>query len=123
MNSTRVLPPQDGKPALEVTFEGDGQLNGVDAHFVTTYWMHIRPDGTVYAETNEQGVIVTGDGMTTYSGAGTGHMTPDGGSAVVGALYLHNPPGKLESLRETAVVFEWAADGGGNARLVLTEWK
>jgi hypothetical protein len=123
VNSTRVLPPQDRMPVVEVSFEADGELNGVQAHFVCSYWVQIRPDGTVYGETNNQGVIVTGDGITTYSGAATGHMTPDGGSALVGAIYLHNPPGKLDSLVESAVVFEWQVDGEGNTRGVLTEWK
>jgi hypothetical protein len=123
VTGTRVLPPTDGKPNVEVSFEADGELNGVQAHVVCSYWVQIRPDGTIYGETDQQGIIVTGDGVTTYSGAGTGHMTPDGGSVLRGAIYLHNPPGKLDSLAESAVLYEWEVDGQGNTKGTLTEWK
>ena len=52
-------------------------------------WVRIRPDGTIYGQTDQQGIVVTGDGVATYSGAGTGHMTPDGASVLRGAI-LHS---------------------------------
>jgi hypothetical protein len=119
--TTRVLPPSAGLPSVEAHFEGTGQINGIDAQVMCTYWTRLRPDGTLYAQTDEQGVIVTGDGMTTYSGAAVGHMTP-GGSPGLGAMYLHDPPGKLESLRDTPLAFEFTMDAEGNAQLVLIAW-
>jgi hypothetical protein len=34
VTGTRVLPPTDGQPKVEVSFEADGELNGVQAHVV-----------------------------------------------------------------------------------------
>jgi hypothetical protein len=123
VTGTRVLPPEGGRPRVEVSFDAAGDLLGVPAQVTCTYWVEVRPDGTIYGETNNQGVIVTDDGVGTYSGAGTGHMTPGGGSSLRGAIYLHNAPSKLSELSEVAVVFEWEVDGEGNTKGQLHEWK
>ena len=86
-----------------------------------TYVAKVRPDGTIYGECPQQGVLMTGDGQVgTWTAAGLGWFTGDGtGTAFRGAIYVVNPPPALD---RTAVVYEWEIDGKGNARGEFWAW-
>ena len=72
----RVLPAVEGCPTLETSFEISGTILGINATMMGTYWSTTRPDGTLYGECSQQGVLMTQDGEPgTWSGTGVGRFT------------------------------------------------
>lgn len=119
----RVLPSTDG-PRVEITAELTGELGGVAATWLATYNSTIRPDGSLYGECADQGLIMTPDGVGTWRAAGVGCFTGDDGSASFrGAVYLVNTPPKLAELAKVALMFEYEQAGDGGATLDFWEWK
>jgi len=119
----RVLPSVDG-PRVETTNELTGELGGVPATWLATYNAMVRPDGSLYGECPDQGLIMTADGIGTWKGAAVGCFTDDAGSVRFrGAVYLVHVPPKLAELAKVALVFEYDQDGDGAATLNFWEWK
>jgi hypothetical protein len=50
------------RAALETSFEISGTILGINATMMGTYWSTVRPDGTLYGECPQQGVLLTQDG-------------------------------------------------------------
>ena len=63
----RVLPSADG-PRVETTTEQTGELGGVAATWLATYTSTFRPDGSLYGECADQGLVMTADGVGTWKG-------------------------------------------------------
>lgn len=113
----RVLP--DGK--VEVTFEDQGTMLGIESSGFGTYWAEIRPDGTIHGE--GQGITTTKDGeLATWKGIGVGKFSGGGAVSYRGALSYYSTSPKLARLNSVAAVFEYEADAEGNTHSKLWEW-
>ncbi|WP_137994484.1 hypothetical protein [Streptomyces vilmorinianum] len=118
----RVLPTDDGHPAMETSFQAAGTLVGVEATDMGTYASFVRADGTLYGE--GQGITMAKDGETaTWHGHGVGHFTGDGGVSWRGALYYDNVSPKFARLAEIVGVFEFESDAEGKTTAKFYEWK
>jgi hypothetical protein len=120
----RILASDEG-PKVETTFEVSGELGGVASTLMGTYWSKVRPDGTLYGECPQQGVLMTaGGGVGTWTAAGVGWFTGQGTAANFrGAVYLMTAPEQLAHLTRVALVYEWDVDADANAKGTFWEWK
>ncbi len=117
----RVLPADSGFK-VEVSFESNGKLLGVEYTEVGTYWSESRPDGSLYGE--GQGVVIGRDGdVATWKGGGVGKFAGGGAVRYRGAIYYSTTSQKLARLNGTATVFEFDVDAEGNTQAKLWEWK
>jgi hypothetical protein len=107
---------------VEVSFEDDGKLLGIDAHTLATYWSEGRADGSLYGE--GQAVVITQDGQTaTWKGQGVGKFLAGGAVSYRGAVYFSTASPKLARLNTIAAVFEFEVDAKGNNSSKTWEWK
>jgi hypothetical protein len=106
---------------VEVSFEGSGQVLGVDAAEIGTYVSTIRSDGSIYGE--GEGVLMTAEGPLTWKGAGVGTFGERGAIRYRGAIYYHSASPKFSRLNAVAGVFEFDVDEAGNTQSKLWEWK
>ena len=112
----------DGGFKVEVAFETQGKLLGVDNMEIGTYWSESRPDGSLYGE--GQGVVITQDGeVATWKGGGVGKFVGGGAVSYRGAIYYSTASQKLARLNGGAAVFEFDVDAEGNTRAKIWEWK
>lgn len=125
MTSQRVLPPEQGSPTFESTFEVAGSILNLPAKTIVTYWSTLLPNGTVYGECPNQGVVITQSGETaTFRAAGAGNFTNAAGAvAFRGAIYYASQSPALAALNGLAVVYEWNVDENGKAVFKGWEWK
>lgn len=119
----KALPTDGSLPKLESSTQGSGTLAGVNVTSMATFWAEMRPDGTLYGECPNQGVIMASDGVATFRASGVGAFTADGGSKFRGAVYFQASAPSLSRLNGMAVVYKWDVDAAGNATWELWEWK
>ena len=75
----RVLPSDGPAPKFETSAEASGTILGIEATVMSTYWAVLRPDGHLYGECLDQGVVITKDGDTaTYKASGLGWFSGQG---------------------------------------------
>ncbi|MFI9580555.1 hypothetical protein ACIHCQ_01605 [Streptomyces sp. NPDC052236] len=118
----RVLPAEDGHPAMEVSFQAAGTLLDTAAKDMGTYESFVRPDGTLFGD--GQGILMTQDGETvTWHGQGIGHFTDTGGVNWRGAIYYQTASAKFARLAGIAGVFEFNTDEQGKVEAKVYEWK
>ncbi|MFI2349621.1 hypothetical protein ACH492_21735 [Streptomyces sp. NPDC019443] len=118
----RVLPTDDGHPAMEVSFQAVGTLLSAAVKDMGTYESFVRPDGTLFGD--GQGIIMTQEGETvTWHGQGVGHFTDTGGVNWRGAIYYETAAAKFAQLAGTAGVFEFNTDENGKVTAKVYEWK
>ncbi|MBP43173.1 MAG: hypothetical protein CL925_02100, partial [Deltaproteobacteria bacterium] len=84
----KVLPAQGGFPSFETSAQTSGKLAGVDVQSMATYSAQMQPDGSLYGECPNSGVVMTSDGAATFRATGCGQMTADGGAKFRGAVYF-----------------------------------
>ncbi len=107
---------------VEVSFEDQGKLLGLEASNIGTYTAEPRADGTLFGE--GQGVILTPDGETaTWKGVGTGRFTGGGAVAYRGSVIYSTTSKKLAQLNTFAGVFEFDIDADGNTHGKTWMWK
>ena len=121
--SNKVLPSTGSLPRFETTTIGSGTLAGTEVNGMATYTADMRPDGTLYGECPNQGVVIAEDGVATFTATGIGTFTEDGGSSFKGMVYFQTSAPSLSSLNGVAVVYDWVVDAEGNASWDLWEWK
>ena len=121
--SNKVLPSNGSLPRFETTTIGSGTLAGTEVNGMATYTANMRPDGTLYGECPNQGVVIAEDGVATFTATGIGTFTEDGGSSFKGMVYFQTSAPSLSSLNGVAVVYDWVVDAEGNASWDLWEWK
>ncbi|MBI1891685.1 MAG: hypothetical protein HYS18_13620 [Burkholderiales bacterium] len=123
ITSVRVLPFEGNLPRMEVTFQAQGKLVGVDTATVGTYIAVMTPAG-VYNGAG-QGIVTTGDGETlTWTGTGVGKPTGQGMAASWrGSIYYQTTSQRLAALNKMALIFEYEVDENGNTADKLWEWK
>ena len=103
--TTTVLPTEGSLPKFEVSTQGSGTLAGVNVTTMATYWAEMRPDGTLYGECPNQGVIMAQDGVATFRANGVGAGTADGGSKFRGAVYFEaSAPSLSSSLSDNEII-------------------
>ena len=119
----KVLPGNGSLPSFETTTIGSGTLAGTEVNGMATYTANMRPDGTLYGECPNQGVVIAEDGVATFTATGIGTFTEDGGSSFKGMVYFQTSAPSLSSLNGVAVVYDWVVDAEGNASWDLWEWK
>lgn len=112
------------QPKVETSFEVSGDFDSVPSTMMGTYWSMVRPDGSLYGECPHQGVLMTPDGIGTWTAAGTGWFTGEGSAVSFrGAVYLMTAPPKLAHLLKAALVFEWNVDADGKINGTFWAWK
>ena len=58
----RVLQSDGTVPKFETSAEVSGTIVGIEATVMATYWAVLRPDGHLYGECPDQGMVITKDG-------------------------------------------------------------
>jgi hypothetical protein len=107
---------------VEVAFESQGKMLGLDSMEVGTYVSETRPDGTLIGQ--GKGVILTKSGAISWIGHGTGTVDAKGNASYRGSVLYSTPDPKLaKQLHGCAGVFEFSADAEGNTHAKVWEWK
>ena len=70
VTANKMLPSNNGQPRFETSCEGTGTMLGVEGQFMATYWAQINPDGSVYGECPDSGVVLTAEGPVTFRANG-----------------------------------------------------
>jgi hypothetical protein len=121
VTARRVLPGDGRYVKLEISFETEANILGVNAMNVGTYEVYERVPGQLYGE--GQGVVMTADGEgAIWNGGGVGHVGSDGTMTFAAAISFQTNSTKLERLNKVLVVVEHSTDMAGNARSALYEW-
>jgi hypothetical protein len=120
----KALPAINGKPTFETVASGlSGTLAGVEVTSFATYSATMRADGSFQGECPNSGIVMTADGVATFSATGIGSPTEDGGFVFKGVTYFASTAPSLSSLNGVACVFDWIVDANGHATWELWEWK
>lgn len=122
VTSKRVLPSAGPQVTIEVSFQSQGTILGLQCTENVTYTATTRPDGTLYGE--GQGVLMGANGETaTWKGQGIGRFAADGTAQWRGAVYYTASSQKLSRLNSVVGVFEHSIDKDGNATEQVFEWR
>ncbi|MBA9008035.1 hypothetical protein [Thermomonospora cellulosilytica] len=123
ITGTRVLPAEDGRMRVEVTFESRGRLLDQDVTEVGTYVAGSGPDGVLRGEGH--GVVTTAEGeYATWKGDGVGRLTGQGSATSFrGAIYYRTASQRLARLNGVAAVYEYDTDDSGKTEARTYEWK
>jgi hypothetical protein len=118
----RVLPGDDMRfVKLEVSFESEIEIGGVNGQNMGTYVVFERGPGQMYAE--GQGIIATMDGAgIIWNGVGVGQMGEDGTIRVAAAIALQTTSENLAHLNHQLTVVEHHAHPDGNIHSDLFGW-
>lgn len=118
----RVVEDADGIVKLETSFEGAGQILGVETHEVATFWSAVHAGGGIEGEGH--GMWFTADGdQVIWRGIGAGRPAGDGnGASFRGCLTFQTQSARLGRLNGVCGVFEFEVDQDGNTRAELWEW-
>ena len=107
---------------VETSFEGTGNLLGVQSNGMGTYIGIMRADGTILGE--GQGVQMSAQGdHASWVGQGVGSFTEDGGVSYRGAIYYDSPPEARAPLNRVAVLYEFETSTDGSVKGTFWEWK
>ena len=107
----KVMPAQGGLPSFETSAQTSGKLAGAECQSMATYSAQMQPDGSLYGECPNSGVVMTSDGEATFRATGCGQMTGDGGAKFRGALYFQTSAPSLMSVNGKCMVYEWDVEG------------
>ena len=120
--SGRRILSVDAGLKVEVSFEDQGKMLGIDGGTIGTYCSTPRADGSLFGE--GQGVFITQDGeMAAWKGIGTGRFTGGGAVHYSGALVYNTSSKKLAQLNALSGIFEFEVDAEGNTHSKIWEWK
>ena len=122
ITANKMLPSNNGQPRFETSCDGTGTMLGVTRKCMATYWATINPDGSVYGECPDSGVVLTAEGPVTFRANGAGAFTEDGGAKFRGSAFFTTAVPSLAELNGMCLVHEWDVDGDGNATWQLWEW-
>lgn len=107
---------------VEVSFEENAKLLGVEGVNIGTYVSYPKPGGALNGE--GEGVIATREGdIITWKGIGAGRLGPDGSVSYRGALSFSSASPKFARLNGIAGVFEFEVEPGGDTHSKMWEWK
>jgi hypothetical protein len=94
---------------------------GNDYQGRATYTSEVQPGGFLFGE--GQSAYMTGGGMATWKGQGSGKFNPGGGVSYRGSIHFLSATGNLASLAGKVGVFEHSTDANDNVASKLWEWK
>ena len=117
------LPGNGALPRFETRAEGSGTLAGAEVQVIVAYASDMRADGTLYGECPNRGVVMTVDGVATFTATGIGKFNAEGGINFRGACYFQTSAPSLSSLNGKCVVYDWDVDAAGKATWELWEKK
>jgi hypothetical protein len=119
----RVLPGDDYRYVkMEITFESEATIYGVQGMNVGTYEIYERVPGQIYAE--GRGIFMTMDGQgAIWNGHGIGQGGADGSMAFAASVAFQAGEGSLSKLNAILTLVEHHSDMQGNASSTLYEWK
>ena len=66
----KVMPAQEGLTSFENSAQTSGKLAGAECQLMTTYSAQMQPDGSLYGECPNSGVVMTSDGVATFRATG-----------------------------------------------------
>ena len=118
----KAMPEEGGFPSFETSAQTRGKLAGAECQSMATYSAQMQPDGSLYGECPNSGVVMTSDGAATFRATGCGQMTGDGGAKFRGAVHFQTSAPSLISVNGKCMVHEWDVDGQGNATWNIWEW-
>ena len=101
----KVMPAQGGLPSFETSAQTSGKLAGAECQSMATYSAQMQPDGSLYGECPNSGVVMTSDGVATFRASGCGQMTGDGGAKFRGAVYFQTSAPSLMSVNGKCMVY------------------
>lgn len=119
----RVLPGDGPSTKVEVSFEAQGQLVGINVTDIGTYTSTVQPDGTIYGEGSGITRSTDNSAIATWRGSGVGHFTSDGGVSYRGSIYYSSQSPGFARLNGIAALFEYSVDASGKTESTLSEWK
>lgn len=110
-------------PKIEVSFASEGKYKDIEIKEIGTFTAVPRQGGAMFGEGN--GAIMTNDGeIASWSGSGIGRHEQGGKMSWRGAIYYQTASqGKLASLNNAVVVFEYDVDADDNSTEKGWEWK
>jgi hypothetical protein len=119
----RILPGDDYRYIkMEVTFETQGTILGVQGMNMGTYTVFERVPGQVYGE--GQGIFMTADGQDAiWNGHGVGRGSEDGSMSFAASVAYQAGAGQLERLNSILCLVEHQTEAQGGARTVFHELK
>ena len=121
---TSVLPANGSIARFENAIEGAGTLAGVEVKCLATYSSELQPDGSLYGECPNQGVIMTKGGeIATFRVTGVGRFNSEGGIDFGGVAYFRTSTSALERLNGASVVYEFRVDVNGISTWDMWDWK
>jgi hypothetical protein len=102
-------------PKIEVSFASEGKYKDIEIKEIGTFTAIPRQGGAMFGEGN--GIVMTKDGeMASWSGSGIGKHEQGGKMSWRGAIYYQTASqGKLASLNNAVVVFEYDVDADDNS--------
>ena len=106
ITANKMLPANNGNPRFETSCDGTGTMLGVEGQFMATYWAQINPDGSVYGECPDSGVVLTAEGPVTFRANGAGAFTEDGGAKFRGSAFFTTAVPSLAELNGMCLVHE-----------------
>jgi hypothetical protein len=122
ITTRRVLQSDGPGPKIEITFEANATLFGLEVRDLGTYRSTVQPNGALYGE--GQGIMTSAQGdMVQWVGAGRGRFTDQGGVSFRGAVYYQTTSERLQRLNGVAIVYEHDSDGDGNIVTRYWEWQ
>jgi hypothetical protein len=107
---------------VEVSFQGQGRILGVETMEIGTYISTPKPGGVFHAE--GWGCTMTKDGeVANWKGLGVGKPTGNGGFIWRYTMNYTTPSAKLARLNTLLVTGDWEVDNVGNAKGAGWEWR
>ncbi len=123
VTGVRVLPTEGEQVRVEVSFQGQGKILGLEIGDLGTYWQTTRRGGELFGEGHV--LMMTKDGgVADWEGFGVGKRTgppPAAHYAVCG--YYASAPEKLARLLGVSNVIEYDVDQNANYHWKMWEWK
>jgi hypothetical protein len=125
VTTVKLLTANGKNPVFEVSaISGKGTLAGVEImQTMSTYTAELGPDGVIYGECPNAGMLIAADGVATFRASGIGTFTEDGGSTFKGIVYIQTSAPSLVKLNGAAIIYDWNVDAEGNADWQLWHWK
>ncbi len=124
VTTRRVLEGDDYRYIkMEITFEAQGTILGVEGSNMGTYTVYERVPGQLYGE--GRGIFMTKDGDgAIWNGHGIGTPTGDGmGIKFAASIAYQTSSSKLARLNNVLGIVEHTAEGDGSVHSVIWEWK
>jgi len=123
VTTRRVLPGDDYRYVkMEISFEGQGTVFGIQAMNMGTYTVFERIPGQMYGE--GRGILMTMDGDgAIWSGNGVGHMGENGQMVFAFAISVQTDSQKLARLNNVMIMGENRTEMEGGYTTTTYEWK